>query len=376
MTVAANDNAIVRYATVCSGIEGVSAAWGPLGGFQPVFFSEIERFPSAVLAHHFPNVQNLGDFTNISGADWSGKVDVLWGSTPCQSLSIAGKREGLSDPRGQLTLKFVELADTINPNFIAWENVKNALSIQKGSVFGQFLGALAGSGCELRPPVGAKWGHAGYVDGPRRIVAWRLFDAQYGGVAQRRERLFVVGCSRTSCHDPRDILFEREGTSRNQAPSDQKGQGQVHAAAALGGIVYVNGDSRPKFSLTTAHTLKAASGNGGRACIAYRDPNGMAQIRELLPVEWERLQGFPDGWTDIEWRGRPAPKTVRKKALGNSLAIPDVRWIGARIKASVDGSLARHDWPDLPRSRRAKGLGDFDKKYFKWRRAKWDRWAA
>lgn len=341
---AANDNAVVRYATVCSGIEGVTAAWEPLGGFRPVFFSEIEAFPSAVLAHHFPNVTNLGDLTKIDGYSYRGAVDVFWGSTPCQSLSVAGKREGLSDPRGQLTLKFVELADTINPTFIAWENVKNVLSVQEGSAFGQFLGALAGSGRELRPPAGSKWGHAGYVVGPRRIVAWRLFDAQFAGLAQRRERLFAVASPRTSGHDPRDILFEREGESRNCPPCHPQGQGQDDAAAAVGGVVYVNADSRPKFSLTTAHTLKAANGNGGRACVAFRDANGTARVRELLPIEWERLQGFRDGWTDI---GR-APKTLRQKALGNSLAVPDVRWIGERIKASVEGKLACHRWPDLP----------------------------
>ena len=134
MVHAANDNSAITYLTVCSGIEGPSVAWEPLGGFQPGFFSEIEPFPSAVLDHHFPNVPNLGDLTKINGADWLGKVDLLWGSTPCQSLSVAGNRAGLSDPRGQLTLKFVELADTINPTFTAWENVKNALSVQNGGL--------------------------------------------------------------------------------------------------------------------------------------------------------------------------------------------------------------------------------------------------
>jgi site-specific DNA-cytosine methylase len=319
------------------------------------------------------------------------------GSHPTKHHDIGGLPEGWQVVRlGDLGARSPNatvggpFADTINPTFIAWENVKNALSVQNGSVFGQFLGALAGSGRELRPPAGAKWGHAGYVVGPRRIVAWRLFDAQYGGVAQRRERLFVVGCPRTSSHDPRDILFEREGACRNHPPSHPHGKEQVHAATALGGVVYVNGDSRPKFSTTTAHTLKAASGNGGRACVAYRDADGAARVRELTPVEWERLQGFPDGWTDIEWRGGRAPKTLRQKALGNSLAIPDVRWIGERIKASVEGELACHHWPDMPRLggfRRSDGFGSEERFYhrpiIRWAEARpsrkpfqRDRWAA
>ncbi|HAU5653726.1 TPA: Dam family site-specific DNA-(adenine-N6)-methyltransferase [Citrobacter freundii] len=216
----------MRYGSVCSGIEAASVAWESLG-WQPAWFAEIEAFPSAVLAHHWPDVANLGDMTKIAAAVRAGDVaapDVLVGGTPCQAFSIAGLRNGLDDERGQLTLSYVELANAIDDKrrergedeaIIVWENVPGVLS-SKDNAFGCFLAGLAGESSELQP-AGGKWTHAGCVYGPQRIIAWRVLDAQFFGVAQRRRRVFVVASSRKDV-DPAAVLFEFNSMRRNTPP--------------------------------------------------------------------------------------------------------------------------------------------------------------
>lgn len=216
----------MKYGSVCSGIEAASKAWEPLG-WKPAWFSEIEPFPSAVLAHHWPEVTNLGDMTKIADAVRAGEVeapDVLVGGTPCQAFSIAGLREGLSDDRGQLTLSYVELANAIDTkrrergepeSIIVWENVPGVLS-SKDNAFGCFLAGLAGESSELQP-AGGKWTHAGCVSGPQRVIAWRVLDAQFFGVAQRRRRVFVVASARKG-FDPAAVLFELDSVRRDSAP--------------------------------------------------------------------------------------------------------------------------------------------------------------
>ncbi|ENL1383906.1 phage N-6-adenine-methyltransferase [Salmonella enterica] len=217
----------MRYGSVCSGIEAASVAWEPLG-WQPAWFAEIEAFPSAVLATHWPDVTNLGDMTGIAAAVHAGDVeapDVLVGGTPCQAFSIAGLRYGLADKRGQLSLSYVELANAIDDKrrergeeeaIIVWENVPGVLS-SKDNAFACFIGALAGESCELQP-AGGKWPNAGCVYGPSRIVAWRVLDAQFFGVAQRRRRVFVVASARNG-FDPAAVLFEFNSLCRDTPPS-------------------------------------------------------------------------------------------------------------------------------------------------------------
>jgi DNA (cytosine-5)-methyltransferase 1 len=212
-------------------------AWEPLG-WKADWLAEIEPFPSAVLAHHYPKTPNLGDMTAIARSVLSGDVsapDVLTGGTPCQAFSVAGMRGGLSDPRGELTIKFVGLADAIDyvrekrneaPSIVIWENVPGVLS-DKDNAFGCFLGALAGEDCELQPS-GKKWQDAGCVYGPKRTIAWRVLDAQYFGLAQRRRRVFVVASAREG-FDPASVLFERDGVRRDSAPR----RGEIKAVAAL-----------------------------------------------------------------------------------------------------------------------------------------------
>lgn len=220
----------MRFGSVCSGIEAASVAWEPLG-WKSAWFAEIEPFPSAVLAHHWPDTPNLGDMTKL--AEWVrlGFVeapDVLVGGTPCQAFSVAGARDSLDDDRGQLTLEFIRLADAIDeqrehPSIIVWENVPGVLST-KDNAFGCFLGALSGASEELLPSDGGgKWSNAGCVYGQKRVIAWRILDAQYFGVAQRRRRVFVVASARKG-FDPTKVLFEWDGVRRDTAPSRKTGQ--------------------------------------------------------------------------------------------------------------------------------------------------------
>lgn len=228
----------ITYGSVCSGIEAATVAWHPLG-WRADWYAEIEQFPCAVLAHHFPYTPNHGDMTRLAAMVLSGKIqapDVLVGGTPCQAFSVAGMREGLADPRGALTIKYVELLDAIDhvrtmrgePEAVCtWENVPGVLS-DKGNAFGCFLGALVGESEELQPP-GGKWKDAGCVYGPTRTVAWRVLDAQYFGLAQRRRRVFVVASARAG-FDPLEVLFEREGVRRDTPP--RRGEGQDLAGRA------------------------------------------------------------------------------------------------------------------------------------------------
>ena len=195
----------IRYLSVCSGIEAATVAWKPLG-WEAAAFAEIEKFPSAVLAHHYPDVPNLGDLCAINGDDYRGSVNLLVGGTPCQSFSIAGLREGLDDPRGQLSLAYFKLAGRMRPRWLVWENVPGVLSDDGGRTFGTFLGALA----EL-----------GYG------FAYRILDAQYFGVPQRRRRVFLVGYL-GDWRPPAAVLFERHSLSGDSPPS--RGQGAEVAA--------------------------------------------------------------------------------------------------------------------------------------------------
>lgn len=329
----------MRYGSVCSGIEAASVAWESLG-WQPAWFAEIEAFPSAVLAHHWPDVANLGDMTEIAAAVHSGEVEapeVVAGGTPCQSYSIGGKRQGLSDPRGQLTLSYVELADAIDSKrrgngdqeaIFIWENVPGAFS-SKDNAFGYFLAGMAGETEAFepgpRPATGCSskywrwhkkaskhipvWSKRGVVIGRQRRVAWRTFDAQYFGLAQRRPRILLIASARTDI-DPAKILFESDSMRRTNPPSKQTPVPVCLTARGAGSL-----DDRETYIVTPER-----------------------RIRHLMPIENERQMGFPDNHTLIPWRGKPAadcPDGPRYKAIGNSMAVPVMRWIGERITAAL-----------------------------------------
>jgi len=317
-------------------------AWHPLG-WQAAWYSEIEPFPSAVLKHHYPTVPNYGDMTQYEA--WPDEpINLLVGGTPCQSFSVAGLRKGLADPRGNLMLTYGAIAKRYRPEWLVWENVPGVLSSNGGRDFGTFLGMLA----EL-----------GYG------FAYRVLDAQYFGVAQRRRRVFVVG-HLGNWQRAAAVLFERHSLQGHPAPSREKGQGT--AAHVEGGVAdvcptlgceltkQVNNqmvNNAEAFYHAVAQPIYGIPGNwigrqpenGGNAvepmhdvspCLTKTDRHGVAamQVRRLTPVECERLQGFPDGYTNIPWRNKTeSPDGPRYKAMGNSMAVPVMRWIGERIAA-------------------------------------------
>lgn len=358
----------MNYLSVCSGIEAATVAWEPLG-FKPLGFSEIEEFPCAVLRHHYPEVKNFGDMTQFQGWNINGAIDILAGGTPCQSFSIAGLRKGLDDPRGNLCLTYIALAAKFKPRWIVWENVPGVLSSNGGRDFGSFLGALE--------KCGYGW-------------SYRVLDAQWFGVAQRRRRVFVVA-NLGSWQRSAAVLFERKSLQRDTPPSREAGK-RIAATITRGfGDRGVDADqiANGNYAIanciqTTCNDYSMADGfnmvledQGGSvinvrtdgtvgtlrremhgyepAVIVHgtQDPcvsnlafsqgrnNGgenvlvrQMAVRRLTPVECERLQGFPDNYTLISYRNKPAeqcPDSPRYKALGNSMAVPVMRWIGERI---------------------------------------------
>ena len=221
----------MTYISMCSGIEAASSAYIPLG-WIPVAFSEIEKFPCKVLAYHHPNIPNHGDFTAFDWSIYRGAIDVLVAGTPCQAFSVAGLRNSLADARGNLTLEFIRAANAIQPRFIIWENVPGVLSTSDNA-FGCFLAGLVG----CNEPIVAKqgWPNAGVVHGPERAACWRVLDAQYFGLAQRRKRVFVVASPRGE-PNPAEVLFEWESLRRHTPPSREAWKGiAAYSPSSIGG---------------------------------------------------------------------------------------------------------------------------------------------
>ena len=416
------------FGTVCSGIGAPEAAWKPLG-WRCAFMSEIEPFPRAVLAHHYPGTPLHGDFTTINAGDYE-PIDLLCGGTPCQSFSVAGLRGGMADERGNLALEYLRLADRLRPRWVVWENVPGVLSSNGGRDFGAFLGGLA----EL-----------GYG------FAYRSLDAQHFGLAQRRLRVFVVGYL-GDWRPAAAVLFEPASLRGHPAPRREAGERVARAteprAAVSSGRGWwddadVGATLRAQDSITKADTLVAAFGGNntagpidvatalnashtasgrqdfetetfiahtlrGEGFDASEDGSGRgvplvpmafgwqnsasqgdsvsrhhtptldksktpaiafdlaqitsatnrtraepglpastlakgsamhvantAAVRRLTPRECERLQGFEDDFTLVPYRRGMAADGPRYRALGNSMAVPVMNWIGRRI-AMVD----------------------------------------
>ncbi|MCL4853170.1 MAG: DNA cytosine methyltransferase [Bryobacteraceae bacterium] len=418
------------YGSICSGIEAATVAWEPLS-FRPAWFAEIDPFCSALLAHHYPGVPNLGDFTQINSG--TVPIDVLAGGTPCQSFSVAGRRGGLEDARGNLAIEFCRLAGRLRPRWVVWENVPGVLSSNGGRDFGSIVGTLAklGYGC-----------------------AWRVLDAQFLGVPQRRRRVFVVG-HLGDWRRAAAVLLERQGLcrdtparrkTRETTPADSVCGAEVGPSGGrftdlaptldarckdsairnqVGLLVFGGGNTSGAIDVATAlthhgtrqdfdtetfvaHTLRGdgfdasedGSGRGtplvpvafsakdygadlggtaptlramphershanaggqvavcvqeGQTGVREYDTAGTVRsdapgtqpggslirdgyaVRRLTPRECERLQGFEDDYTLIPYRGKLAADGPRYRAIGNSMAVPVMRWIGRRIQI-VDG---------------------------------------
>ena len=270
----------VRYGSVCSGIEAATVAWHPIG-WEAAWYSEIEPFPCAVLKHHYPAVPNYGDMTKYE--EWPDEpINLLVGGTPCQSFSVAGLRAGLADPRGNLMLTYGAIARRYRPKWLVWENVPGVLSSNGGRDFGTFLGMLA----EL-----------GYG------FAYRVLDAYYFGCAIKRPRLYVVGHF-GNWRKSAAVLFERKSF-------------QISNTGISGG--------------PCGHVLSAT--NTGSRNARGNIINEGSYWRGMTPVETERAMGFPDNYTNIPWRkSSESPDGPRYKALGNSMAVPVMAWIGKRIQ--------------------------------------------
>ena len=388
----------MRFLSVCSGIEAASVAWHHLG-FECVGVSEIEKFPSEVLKYHYPSVPNLGDMTNFK--EWNDDLapDLLVGGTPCQSFSIAGLRKGMDDPRGNLALTYVAIAEKYKPRWFVWENVLGVLSSNGGKDFASFLSAMA---------------DIGYG------IAYRVLDAQFFGVPQRRRRVFVVGYlgdyrpatsvlfepSSVFGHTPKGRKKGKGTTASAETSTRTNGEGLVNTQFWNGSqtaesltatsndqrmpdkgrmqmvvepnnLVYFGSDPNISDTVTSkwhkgsgspsgnecglfvgqnnkesnvyenhatdsrvkpidvSSTVTSRWGTGGNNIPFVREEPNTMRVRRLTPTECERLQGFPDGWTQIPYGKKPkeqCPDGHRYKALGNSMAVPVMRWIGRRIK--------------------------------------------
>lgn len=314
----------MTYLSVCSGIEAATVAWEPLG-FKPVAFAEVEEFPCEVLKQRFPQVPNWGDITKYE--EWENEaVDIVVGGTPCQSFSIAGKRGGTNDLRGQLMYCYLEIVGKYKPKWVVWENVPGVLSSGNGLDFASFLAGLE--------KLGYGW-------------AYRVLDAQYFGAPQRRRRVFVIGHSDNRTDIAAKVLFEPEKPRTSfEASEDKKKEITGTLTTGFGARVFDcdtilnNQFAVESYTLSSfaqykegVGTLKASGGDfGGGSETIIKEGNS---IRRLTPLECERLQGFPDNYTQIEWNGKPkdqCPDSHRYKAIGNSMAVPVMRWIGERIK--------------------------------------------
>ena len=366
------------YGSVCSGIEAATVAWKPLG-WSPEWFCEFAPFPSAVLKDRYPDVENLHDMLKIEKKETYHErpIDLLVGGTPCQSFSVAGLRGGLDDARGNLALKFCQILRDRQPRWFVWENVPGVLSSNEGRDFTAILSGFRECGYEF---------------------AYRILDAQYFGVPQRRRRVFVVGYL-GDWRPPAAVLFERESMYGHPPPSREKreetpcftpsgfggyreGVGGTLTASGgdLGGgsdnLIYSvqgsligrgekSGPNGLGVQRDIAYTLNATDHHA--VCFEPRSPDGHPRIvgdisptlntmsggqrepclykgrivRKFTPRECERLMGFPDDWTLVPYRGKPreeCPDGPRYTACGNSIAIPPLHWLGSRID-TVEGLL-------------------------------------
>jgi DNA (cytosine-5)-methyltransferase 1 len=317
---------MINYLSVCSGVEAASVAWKDLS-WKAVGFSEIEPFPSAVLKIHYPEVVNYGDMTKYKEWNINESVNLIVGGTPCQSFSVSGLRAGLEDPRGNLALVFCGLLDKFRPKWFVWENVPGVLSSNRGRDFGSFLGAVA----EL-----------GYG------FSYRVLDAKNFGVPQRRRRVFVVG-HRGDWQHTAKVLFEQDCLFRNfeksrktkQETYPNVGEGITTASgktvfgtlmASAGKTQWSGNQETFKGDYHLVENKKIVTPITYNNEIVAKKVKQEPFIRRLMPIEAERLQGFPDNYTNIPWRNKlESPDGLRYKAMGNSMAVPVMKWIGERI---------------------------------------------
>jgi DNA (cytosine-5)-methyltransferase 1 len=351
---------VLTLGSLFDGIGGFPLA-ASRAGILPVWASEIDKKCQQVTAYHFPDMVQLGDITKLDGRSLS-PVDIITGGSPCQDLSVAGKQAGLKGERSGLFMEMMRIINEMRseagkPRYVVWENVPGAFSSNKGEDFKAVLEAFAGE-----VPMPKRWEPAGMVSGRRGVTCWRVLDAQYFGVPQRRRRIFLI-------HDfggerSREILFEQRGVPGNNEPSREAGDevarsltncptwrgadhdnlipcywnGEKQVANTLDASVAARRQAMPDKNRLNAVVVRTFPNElhrsnpledktftletGNRQAVGHN-----AAVRRLTPTECERLQGYPDGWTGLEG----ISDSARYRMLGNSVAVPVVEWIMRRI---------------------------------------------
>lgn len=304
----------MKFLSLFSGIDSASIAWRDLG-YTCVGFSEIEPFACSVLKQRYPRVKNFGNISNISNEDLFnlksryGKIDIVIGGSPCQSFSYAGQRLGVKDERGKLMFEYARVIEQVRPTWIVWENVTGVLTSNNGTDFGCLLRILAELGYSL---------------------AWRTLNAKFYGIPQQRRRVFLVGHIGKSTN-PYKVLFNEKSVTRNSEKI--KKSKKENTKNLIHGIrqkikIYRENDFPSYCESNFFATLRVGSNDSN--LILEKDTN---KVRRLTPEECERLQGFPTGFTNIQWnKSKNAPAIYRYKVLGNTICVPVLKEIGARIK--------------------------------------------
>ena len=306
----------MKYFSVCSGIEAATVAWSPLG-WECEGLCDFAPFPQKVLSHHYPTTPLFSDLTKLNEHENYKNInfDLLVGGTPCQSFSNAGLNKGLDDERGRLSIEYGRILKEKRPRWFIWENVAGVFKNKHKKALCQIISTF--TGVDFKPE---NFDKQGVVQGEEYSIAYRVFDSQYFGVPQRRKRIFIVGYRGNNWKVPFSVLFE-EGCfesveEKNRIKRDE------YTRNVLGEIKLAG-------TVTKSHASTLVDGFGKVSTSNYWvDKKG---IRLFTENELERLQGFPDGYLDFEINGKKPSYSNVKGAIGNSMTVNVMYWIGQRI---------------------------------------------
>jgi DNA (cytosine-5)-methyltransferase 1 len=306
----------MKYLSVCSGIESATVAWEPLG-WECVGLCDFASFPQKVLSHHYPNTTLFTDITKLTQHEKYKKIkfDLLVGGTPCQSFSDAGLNKGMDDIRGRISLEYARILKEKRPRWFIWENVEGVFKNKHKKSLCEIISSF--TGVDFKPEGLDK---QGIVQGEEYSIAYRVLDSQYFGVPQRRKRIYIVGYRGKNWKIPFSVLFEQgcfeSVKEKNKSKRDE------YTKNILGEIKLAG-------TITKSYGQTQTDGMGRVSTSNFWvDDNG---IRCFTERELERLQGFPDGYLDFEVDGKKPGYSAVKGALGNSMTVNVMYWIGQRI---------------------------------------------